>query len=388
MVVKDGIAVIESRLREERIENEVPRIMVEQKTCYKKVDHNAEVMDTAYDRWAVSQGIDVFKGYFVENLFTMPLKWWQRLGGFGIIINLEGTGHMDDAFVLSIPPAASTKPQRHVFEELIYVLDGKGATSVWQPNGSKQSFEWQTGSLFAIPLNAWYQHFNGQGRDEARLLGVTNAPLVFNLFRNQDFILNNPYVFRDRFQGEDGYFSGGGKLFNDRVLETNFVPDVIGVKGVEWKERGKGNSTILFELADATMGSHVSEFEVGYYKKAHRHGPGAHVTILAGKGYSLLWPEGKERMRIDWGPGSMLVPPEGWFHQHFNPGTRPARYLALKVLSRKYKLQPGAIKADVPLDEGGWQIEYENEDPDIRRMFAEACARTGAVVQMPDYSSE
>lgn len=352
---------------------------------FEKVNRNAEVMDTPYDRWAASQGVDVFKGYFVENVFTLPLKWWDRVGGDGIIISLEGTGYMDDAFVCSIPPRKSLNSQRHLFECLIYVLDGRGATTVRQDGGSKQSFEWQKGSLFAIPLNAWYQHFNGQADREARLLGVTNAPLVFNLFHNEDFIMNNPYAFADRFRGEDGYFAGGGKLYNDRVLETNFVADVISVKGMEWKERGKGNATILFELADATMGSHVSEFPVGLYKKAHRHGPGAHVTILTGKGYSLLWQEGKKKMRIDWGPGSIVVPPEGWFHQHFNPGTEPARYLALKVLSRKYKFQPGAIKSDVPLSEGGWQIEYEDEDPEIRRIFDAECARTGAEVKMPKF---
>ena len=203
--------------------------MVTQRNAYAKSDGNAEVMDTPYDRWASAQGIDVFKGYFVENLFTIPLKWWERFGGYGILINLEGTGYMDDAFVLSIPPGAKSKPQRHVFEDLTYVLSGKGATT-------------------------------------------------------------------------------------------------------------------------------------------------------------LLWPEGKKKMRVDWGPGAMLVPPEGWFHQHFNPGVRPARYLALKVLSCKYKLQPGAIKGDVPLDKGGWQIEYENEDPDIRRVFAAECARTGAIMRTADFA--
>jgi gentisate 1,2-dioxygenase len=119
---------------------------------------------------------------------------------------LDGTGYLNDAYVCSIPPGKSLNPQRHMFEELVFILDGKGATTVSQANGAKQSFEWQRGSLFAIPLNAWYQHFNGQGDREARILAVTTAPLVFNLFRSADFVLNNPYTFTDRFQGQEGHF--------------------------------------------------------------------------------------------------------------------------------------------------------------------------------------
>jgi hypothetical protein len=136
-------------------------------------------------------------------------------------------------------------------------------------------------------------------------------------------------------------------------------------------------------MSESMMGSHVSRFPVGVYKKAHRHGPGAHVFILTGKGYSLLWPEGEKMTRVDWKCGSIVVPPEGWFHQHFNSSAVPARYLALKILSRKYKLQPGKIQSDVPLAYGGWQIEYEDEDPIIRKTFDEECAKSGAEVKMP-----
>jgi hypothetical protein len=113
------------------------------------------------------------------------------------------------------------------------------------------------------------------------------------------------------------------------------------------------------------------------YKKAHRHGPGAHVFIFTGKGYSLLWPEDKERTRVDWKPASIVAPPEGWFHQHFNSGAEPARYLALNVFSRKFKLQPGKIQSDVSLAHGGWQIEYEDEDPEIHRIFVEDARSPG-----------
>ena len=35
----------------------------------------------------------------------------------------------------------------------------------------------------------------------------------------------------------------------------------------EWKERGAGGRNVNFELAGNVMGSHISEFPVGRYKK-------------------------------------------------------------------------------------------------------------------------
>jgi hypothetical protein len=121
---------------------------------YEKVERKVEVMDTPYDQWIASQGIDIVRGFFVDDLYTTPLKWWDRIGGYGVCIMLDGAGYMDDAYVIGIPAGKSLNPQRHIYEALVYVLSGRGATTVWQNNGAKQSFEWQTGSLFALPLNA------------------------------------------------------------------------------------------------------------------------------------------------------------------------------------------------------------------------------------------
>ena len=56
--------------------------------------------------------------------------------------------------------------------EVIAVLSGRGSTTVWNDKGDRLAFEWGPGSLFAIPLNAAHQHFNGSGTEPARVEGL------------------------------------------------------------------------------------------------------------------------------------------------------------------------------------------------------------------------
>lgn len=91
-------------------------------------------------------------------------------------------------------------------------------------------------------------------------------------------------------------------------------------------------------------------------------------------------------MRVDWRDGSLFVPPAWWFHQHFNTGAEPARYLALKAGdSKKFKgiLQHAQTETSVKL--GGDQIEYEDEDPEIRRLYREELAKSGAEWRMAQF---
>ncbi len=343
-----------------------------------------------YEQFLRDEGIPVVRGFAVEDLRTVPVEPWARRGVLGTYIVLDGTGGTNDAYVCEIPPGGAVNPQRQLFEEMIYVLDGNGSTQVWYDERRKVSFEWKAGSLFAIPLNAWHRHFNGRGDRPARFLAVTNAPVVMNLFHNVDFVFNTPFTFDDRFAGQENYFDGQGKFmraYNGRAtLETNFVPDTHNIELQALAARGAGGRNISFELAHNTMAAHISEFPVGTYKKAHRHGPGAHVIILSGEGYSLLWPEGEPRRECVWRPGTMVVPPSGWFHQHFNSGATPARYLALRWGSRRYDMG-GAIRAEmgeshVDIKQGGAQIEYDDEDPEIHRIFEAKLARSGAKCRM------
>ena len=135
-------------------------------------------------------------------------------------------------------------------------------------------------------------------------------------------------------------------------------------------------------MAKGSMNSHISQFPVGTYKKGHRHGPGAHLIILTGEGFSLMWPEGEEPRRYDWRPGTLIVPPNMWFHQHFNTGAGPARYLAFKHETVSIRNAQGVPKAWISRRIGGDQIDYADESPMIRETFAKELAAKGLTSRM------
>ena len=119
---------------------------------------------TPYTRWVRDEGLDIISSFYVENLHTVELKPWPRRGGKGVFLNHDASRTSNDCYVCEIPPGKSLAPQRQLFEEMIYVLDGRGSTAVWNNAGNRVSFEWKAGAIFAIPLNCWHQHFNGSGR--------------------------------------------------------------------------------------------------------------------------------------------------------------------------------------------------------------------------------
>jgi len=344
--------------------------------------------DTPYTRWVANEGLDIISAHYVPDLHTVDLKPWARRGGKGVYINHEASRTSNDCYVCEIPPGKQLEPQRQLFEEMIYVLDGRGSTTVWNDAGKRVSFEWQAGSLFAIPLNAFCQHFNGSGKDAARFVSVTNGPGIINLYEDIDFIFGTQYDFKSRFSGEPDYFDNKGEQ-KGLLLETNFVADAVNLPLISAKERGAGGGHIRFNMAKGSMNSHISQFPVGTYKKAHCHGPGAHVIILSGSGYSLMWQEGEEPRRYDWKDGTMIVPPNMWFHQHFNTGSEPARYLAFKHEVVSIRNAQGVPKAWISKRLGGDQIDYADESPVVRKLFSDALAQIGLEPRMEEaYKTE
>ncbi len=83
-----------------------------------------------YLLWQEAQKIPIIKGFFVEDIKTIEVAPWDLKGGLGTFINLEGCGGVNDAYVCEIPPGEKLKPQKHLYEEMVYIAKGHGATTV------------------------------------------------------------------------------------------------------------------------------------------------------------------------------------------------------------------------------------------------------------------
>ncbi len=347
------------------------------------------LIDTYLD-WVAGEGLPIVEAFGVD-LLAVETAPWARMGGGarGAYVHLKGRGDFVNAYVCELPPGGATEPQRHLFEEVVYVLAGRGGTTLEADDGARHSFEWGTGSLFALPLNTRYRHFNTSGREPARFAAVTSLPLVLNAFHNERFVFDNPFGFAERI-GDARFFRGEGELLPVRPgrhqWQTNFVPDLPGFELQAWGQRGVGSSNIKFVLADGTMHAHMSELAVGTYKKAHRHGPDFHIFPVTGHGYSLFWYAGDEELqRIDWRHGWVYAPPDQMFHQHFNTAPKPSRYLAVAFGSIRYPFSTDKKTlfgdgVDKDVAQGGRQIEYEDEDPRVRAIFEAALRRHGVEV--------
>jgi hypothetical protein len=204
------------------------------------------------------------------------------------------------------------------------------------------------------------------------------------LIPQPDFFLKNDYVDYSILYGENAspyseakvaIRSDAGERGIRNLWVGNFFPDMAGWDKLEaHRRRGAGGRTIDFQSRTG-RGGHMSVFPVGTYKIGHRHGPGTVIIIPGGEGYSIMWPEGKEKVVIPWHEASMFVPPNQWYHQHFNVGAVPARYLAIS------RPRP-VFDTEESLDDR--QISYTQEDPFVRQTFEAELAKRGLKSRMPE----
>jgi quercetin dioxygenase-like cupin family protein len=91
-----------------------------------------------------------------------------------------------DAYMQFIPAGSRSGKHRHLAEECLYVVEGRGYdlhqdcdveitdTYHWTPVKEIKRFEWEAGDLIYIPPNTIHQHFNADPARPARLISAIN----------------------------------------------------------------------------------------------------------------------------------------------------------------------------------------------------------------------
>lgn len=343
-----------------------------------------------YEQWMSSIGVPIYEGHHVQDLKSVELGWWEERQAFAAFLHLKGMEGVSEGRVMELPPGKAAPAMKLSVGELVYVLEGQGLTSVWnERGGEKRTFEWSDKSLFHLPRHLHHQIYNASGDKPARLLHYNYLPVAMSVVPDPDFFFNNPYAGGPLLAEDDELYSEPQEITDDKENAPalgiywvgNFFPDLDHWDRLNaFRDRGAGGTAIFMRFPDAEMGAHMSVFSPGLYKKGHRHGPGRVIVIPAGEGYSMLWKPGDEANKIicPWQESTVFVPPEDWYHQHFNTGASPARYLALGPLPQ-FK-----GKGETMQDRADRQIEYTDEDPAVRKLFEAECRKKGHASQMPD----
>ena len=101
-----------------------------------------------------------------------------------------------DAYMQIIPPGSKSGKHRHLAEECLYVLEGKGYdlhqdcdveitdTYHWKPQDEVKRYEWEAGDVIYIPPNTIHQHFNSDPDRPVRLISAINR--IYNKFGLND----------------------------------------------------------------------------------------------------------------------------------------------------------------------------------------------------------
>ncbi|HEY3115883.1 MAG TPA: cupin domain-containing protein [Chloroflexota bacterium] len=342
-----------------------------------EVVQSAWERSSAYEQWIDGEGLLIHRGNYVEDLRQIEVGWWQRRGCNAAFLQLAGQGTVNEIRVTEIAVGSTTRPARLAVDEVVFVIEGRGTTQLSEGRQSPRTFEWGKHSLFLIPRHAAYRLGNSGDRP-ARLLHYNALPLALTVVPDPEFLVDNDFqveTLQVDADGADLYTeprlagSAGDSNRDTYTWRGNLFQDLGAWNKLRsYGFRGAGRQVVWFSYPHTALWNHMSVLASGTYEKAHHRGLGPLMVILAGEGYSYFWEDGKDKVQVTWHEGSATAPPSGWFHQHFNVGPEPVRYIGFHT----------------PLDDNEHvQIEYAGEEPVIRETFEAELSKRGLSSQMP-----
>jgi gentisate 1,2-dioxygenase len=122
-------------------------------------------------------------------LTPADMPWeMSRQGVLKHLINEQMNTRMEtvDAYMQIIPPGSRSGKHRHLAEECLYVLEGRGYDLHqdcdveitddfhWTAQEEVKRFDWEAGDVIYVPPNTIHQHFNADPDHPARLISAIN----------------------------------------------------------------------------------------------------------------------------------------------------------------------------------------------------------------------
>ncbi len=230
---------------------------------------------------------------------------------------------MIDARLMEIPPGGATSTHRHLHDAMIFVLDGRGASTI---DGAR--LEWARWDALHTPSWTWHRHENLDSEAPARLLAITDAPLLAALRLNKIEEIGDadpPDEPRPPALPVEVVPSAGGSFYerelalaDESETEREAATKLTRFADLTLRVSPRGTRTALLvdgSLGHKTSGLSMAMFQIppGKGQAKHRHPGEAILYIVDGRGYSVI-----EDQRHDWETGDAVLVHQYCWHQHFN----------------------------------------------------------------------
>ncbi len=223
---------------------------------------------------------------------------------------------MIDARIVELEPGQTTSTHRHTHDAVCFVLEGQGVTSI-----GTERYGWLRWDALHTPAWSWHRHEN-TGKEKARLLAVTDAPLVATLGLSRiDDIGDEPPPSDDlvRAPASDGAaydaeLAAAAAMWEERRNARRHT----SFGDLTLRSSPRGTRTALLvdrSLGYRTTGLSIALFQIppGAKQANHRHPGEALLYIVEGEGHSVI-----DGVKHPWRGGDAPIVNQYVWHQHFN----------------------------------------------------------------------
>ncbi len=275
-----------------------------------------------------------------------------RRAKLGMLVG-EGSGvptRMIDARIIELAPGQATSTHRHLHDAVLFVCDGQGTTTI---DGADH--HWEAWDALHTPAWSWHRHQNRDRARPARLLAITDAPLIaaLRLSRSEDIGDAAPSSEPDSQKP-----SSTASVYERELLQAHQAQGeqaaarkITHYRDVTLRVSPRGTRTAL--LVDSSLGFKTSGLSMAIFEMApgksqarHRHPGEAILYIVRGRGYTVI-----DERRYNWQAGDAVLVHHYAWHQHFNDDPdQPAVVIRMHMWESVIEIMQAALDP-IPLYE-------------------------------------